>query len=492
MADRPGFRLVSEPSLEARHDAFPFQTEAVDFVAPREFSAIFHEQGLGKTKIAIDTLLRWLSTDDVDSVVVFTKKGLIANWQREFKEHTHFSPMVLSDDSRRNYYALTTPARVLLAHYEVAKKEEKRLAIWLRTRRVGVILDEAAKIKNPDAALTKTFFRMAPLLKKRVIMTGTPAANRPYDVWAPVYFLDHGATLGAEYDEFKRDHDLSKDLRHDAAGLVDYQNRLVSAQQKLSQISVRQTKEGSQLSLPSKEYLQVDCEWESTQRELYRQVKENLRATVSRDGVLVSDDMEAILKRLLRLVQICSNPSLVDESYKAEPGKFDELYTLLSDITNKGEKAIVFTTFVPNADWLAKKLEPFGALKLTGKMTMESRNQAVNWFLENAQNQVLVATTGAAKEGLTLTVANHVIFYDRTYSLDDYLQAQDRIHRISQTRQCFVYNLIMRDSVDEWIDALLDQKRLAAQLIQGDISEAVFAQKVDFSFADLLEAILNE
>ena len=50
----------------------------------------------------------------------------------------------------------------------------------------------------------------------------------------------------------------------------------------------------------------------------------------------------------------------------------------------------------------------------------------------------------SSKEGLTLTVANHCIFYDRTLSLDDYLQAQDRIHRISQNKECFIYNLIIK------------------------------------------------
>jgi superfamily II DNA/RNA helicase len=55
-------------------------------------------------------------------------------------------------------------------------------------------------------------------------------------------------------------------------------------------------------------------------------------------------------------------------------------------------------------------LRPFGALKLNGRMTMSERENAVKWFLNNAHDQVLVATTGAAKEGLTLTVANHVIY----------------------------------------------------------------------------------
>jgi len=74
-----------------------------------------------------------------------------------------------------------------------------------------------------------------------------------------------------------------------------------------------------------------------------------------------------------------------------------------------------------------------------------------------------VATPGAAKEGLTLTVANHAVFFDRSFSLDDYLQAQDRIHRISQTQTCFVWNLIGSDTIDEWVDSLLTAKRLAAQ-----------------------------
>jgi SNF2 family DNA or RNA helicase len=274
--------------------------------------------------------------------------------------------------------------------------------------------------------------------------------------------------------------------------LSEYQGRLSATHAKLAEISVRETKDGSNLSLPAKEYERVQCEWEPAQQEMYRQVKEDLRATVVRDGVLVSDDVEAVLKRLLRLVQICSNPALVDESYKAIPGKFEHLYTLISDITNRGEKALIFTSFVPIANWLTKELASFGTLKLTGKMPITDRNDAVKWFLENPEDRVLIATTGAAKEGLTLTVANHVIFYDRTYSLDDYLQAQDRIHRISQTRTCYVYNLLMQDSIDEWVDALLEQKKLAAQLIQGDIDERAYSESVDFGFAELLETILRD
>src|SRR6185312_16132289 len=96
------------------------------------------------------------------------------------------------------------------------------------------------------------------------------------------------------------------------------------------------------------------------------------------------------------------------------------------------------------------------------------RSGALSSFKNDSECRVLVATPGAAKEGLTLTVTNHAIFYDRSFSLDDYLQAQDRIHRISQGKPCYVHNLIARNTIDEWVDRLLAAKHLAAQLGQGD------------------------
>lgn len=486
------FRLKSEPILEPKYKAFPYQEEAIDFVASRQYAAIFHEQGLGKTKIAIDVMLRWLQQEEVDTVLVFTKKGLIANWIREFKSHSQLTPLVVSENSANNYYVFTTPTRLVLSHFEAAKKEIRRFKAWLSSRRVGVIIDESAKIKNPEAALTQAFFELSPYFEKRVIMTGTPVANRPYDLWAQVYFLDGGVSLGDDFNGFKRETDLTADLQHNMQAFEAYQHRLAGINDRIKSFSIRETKDGGRIVLPSKEFRRIECDWEPAQFELYRQVREELRALIVRDGQLIEDDQESILKRLLRLVQIASNPGIIDESYTAEPGKFEPLYNLISDITRTGEKAIVWTNFNDNCDWLVKKLAPFGAHPLNGKMSIERRNTVVKWFLENPEAQVLVATPGAAKEGLTLTVANHVIFYDRTYSLDDYLQAQDRIHRVSQTRTCFVYNMLMIDSVDEWVDCLLEEKRLAAQLTQGDIDASSYSEQATLGFFDILQRILGE
>lgn len=88
-------------------------------------------------------------------------------------------------------------------------------------------------------------------------------------------------------------------------------------------------------------------------------------------------------------------------------------------------------------------------------------------------------------------MANHCIFYDRTLSLDDYLQAQDRIHRISQNKDCFIYNLIMKNSIDEWIDNLVSAKYWSAKLLIGDINEFEFKEKIRYDFSSIIKEILK-
>lgn len=483
--------LKKEPNLAAKHQAFEYQREAVEAIRELEFGAIFHEQGLGKTKIAIDLLIYWLEQKLVDTVMLIVKKGLVANWGREFKTHSHLTPRLLTADRRSNYFVLNGPTRLILTHYEAVKGEKKRLQLFLKTRAVGAILDEATKIKNPESDLTRTFFNLSPLFKRRVIMTGTPVANRPYDVWAQIKFLDQGKALGNDFESFKSDLDLSNDLATNQKAQHTFETVLRGLHEKLAPFSVRETKDSKVIELPKKIVKTVNTDWEPRQLELYKQLKNEARAVIVKNGIPTEDDAEEAIKRLLRLVQVTSNPILIDESYTVEPGKWEALQDLVDDIVLAGEKCIVWTTFTESADWLTTKLQSYGSAKIHGKLSMEQRNRSVELFLNDPECKVLVATPGAAKEGLTLTVANHVIFFDRGFSLDDYLQAQDRIHRVSQVKTCYVYNLIMRNSVDEWVDLLLQAKRLAAQLAQGDITYDYYKSQISYSYGDIVRGILD-
>ncbi len=484
-----GFKLLREPNLDARLAAFDYQQEAVEQIKSLEYGAIFHEQGLGKTKIAIDVLLSWQQEMVVDSVVLVVKKSLIANWREELETHSHIRPRLLTQDRKGNFHAFNSPVRVYLTNYEVIKSELARFRLFLEARSVGIIMDEAHKIKNPDAALTKAFMALSPQFKRRLILTGTPIANRPYDIWSLINFLDHGEHLGKDFEDFKSMLDLPDGS--DDGVTSEFESALASIFPKISDFCVRETKNGGCISLPKKEYITIRTEWESRQHEIYGDIRDDLGAVIVANGVPTYDESEGILKRLLRLVQVASNPAILDESYKTEPGKYSYLEYELNRIIANGEKAIVWTSFIKNADWLNKKLSRYSPAKIHGKMNIEDRNWSIRKFKNDPECKVLIATPGAAKEGLTLTVANHVLFYDRSFSLDDYLQAQDRIHRISQSKKCYVYNFIMEDSVDEWVEALLEAKEYAAKMGQGDINASDFTLAMNYDFAEILRRILG-
>ena len=483
--------LKREPKLDAKHEAFAFQAEGIKAIRGFDYAAIFHEQGLGKSKMAIDLMLYWLENKLIDTALFVVKKGLLYNWEKEFSSHMYFKPRLLTQNRKENFYTFNSPSRLILTHYEVLKGEKARFKLFLKSRNVGVILDESAKIKNPDSALTQAIFELAPLFRKRVVMTGTPVANRPYDIWAQIWFLDQGESLGRDFNEFKVNADLTNQLCENEDTQHNFEVYLDDIYSRISSFTIRETKQSGIIELPEKEIRTLRTDWEYHQHDLYQRIQKEMRAVVVRDGVPSEDKADDILKRLLRFVQIASNPRLVDQSYAATPGKLEPLLALVSEIWAKGEKCIIWSSFTGTVDWLSSELQQYGTTKIHGKLNMEKRNRAVDRFLTNDDTHVLIATPGAAKEGLTLTVANHVIYYDRGFSLDDYLQSQDRIHRISQTKKCFVYRLIMTDSIDEWIDVLLEAKHLAAQLTQGDISLDYYKSQVSYEFGGMVKGILG-
>ncbi|TAL38633.1 MAG: DEAD/DEAH box helicase [Spirochaetes bacterium] len=483
--------LKRKPNLIPKMHGFDYQLEAVRAIQKLEYSAIFHEQGLGKTKIAIDLLLYWLESQIIDTVMIVVKKSLLHNWHEELKQHCQLRPGILSQDKHQNHFVFNGDFRIVLTNYEVVKSEFERMILFLKSRDVGAILDESVKIKNPDSSLTQAFFNLAPFFKRRVIMTGTPVANRPYDIWAQIWFLDQGRSLGNNYQHFRHSHDLSNNLAESTELRTSLENGLLEIMNNISHFTVRETKSSGVISLPEKVFERVESIWEPIQYEMYSQVRDEMRTTIIKEGLAFDDISEGILKRLLRLVQITSNPRLVDESYCSEPGKLIYLHDLIHRITDNKEKCIVWTSFTENVDWLSRDLVEFGTCKIYGKMNMYERSHSVAAFKNDPKTRILIATPGAAKEGLTLTVANHVIFYDRGFSLDDYIQAQDRIHRISQQHTCFVHNIVMQDSIDEWIDALLTSKELAAKLAQGDITLEYYRSRMSYDFGTMLKDILK-
>ena len=478
------FVLRRQPALSPKHAAYPYQLDAIRSVKDLPYAAVFHEQGLGKTKIAIDLALLWLQSDTVDTVFIVTKKSLVENWCKEVSGHCHITPHILSGNRRQNSASFNSPVLLYVTNYEVIATNTDMIRLFLQTCRVGCILDESQKIKNPETTLTRTYHDLAQFFERRIIMTGTPAANRPYDIWAQIKFLDGGKSLGDTFDAFRQEMDLPR-MRADA---TDYGRRLETIHQRLAEFTVRETKDTAGIHLPKKTITAHYVDLPAWQMAKYSAYRDELAYEYEVDGIAEIDNVESILKRLLRLVQCASNPALIDGRYHLHPAKFAVLLDMCQELTSES-KLIVWTGFVENVDWLTAKLADFRPVRIHGHLPMHHRNKAIELFTHSS-NRLLIATPGAAKEGLTLTAANHAIFFDRGFSLDDYMQAQDRIHRISQTRECFIHNLIATDTIDEWIDVLLMAKYRAAQLAQGDINANRFCDSFRTDISEVLQSVL--
>ena len=484
-------RPTTNMAFGARKAPFPFQADAVLATRNLPYAALFHEQGLGKSKIALDLTLHWLASGVVDSVLVVTKKALVQNWVREVSIHTSMRPIEIGQDRRSNFFAFNRPGRLYISHYEVMHSERGRIRLFARSRRLGVILDESQRIKNPSSLPAKALHALSPFFARRVIMTGTPVANRPYDIWSQIFFLDGGQSLGNSFESFKSESNFRKEFGSDQAAADLFEEQLGKIFEQIRDFTVRETKSSADLSLPNKTIRNTYAEMEFRQSALYEQYRRDLAAEIHKSGSKTLDEADEILKRMLRLVQVASNPRLVDDAYKGTAGKFNALDSIVIRKSPSEPKLIIWTSFVDNVQTIANRYSTLNPSRVHGRLPIPERNVELDRFMEDDDCRVLVATPGAAKEGLTLTVANHAVFFDRNFSLDDYLQAQDRIHRISQTSDCLIENLISIGTIDDWVGELLAAKQLAAALAQGDVSREEYRDQASYTFNSLLETLLN-
>lgn len=452
-------------------EPFTHQYEAIDFILKNNDVALFDEMGLGKTKIVIDTLSRELEDKKIDSALIVCKKTLIYMWESEIKKHTNLPSLILRGTYKEKGMKFMGNSPFYIINYDSLITEVDRILMLIKIKKFAVVLDESHRIKNPFSKTAKALFILAPYAKRRVILSGTPVANKPLDLWAQFYFLDGGRTLGNNFDKFKRDYSVN--LKDN----IFNREKMDELKKLINPVCIRRLKTDV-LHLPNKEFQDVFVELQGKQKEMYDQLKEELYLEIiGMDGEQVEDNSENILKRLLRLTQIASNPKLIDSAYNEEPTKFIKLDQIINKIISKKEKVIIWTSFIDNIRILKKRYKHLSPVTIFGKMIIEDRNKASDRFMNDSDCKVLIANPAAAREGLTLTSANNAIYLDRTFNLVDYIQSQDRIHRISQHKECLITNIIAKDTVDRYIDEIIYKKQNLAKFLQGDCNDIISEKK---------------
>lgn len=446
---------------------FPHQLEAIEYIINHNSIALFDEQGLGKTKMVIDALCVNMEQGTLDGALIICKKHLIGNWKEEIETHSYLKYIVLQGSKSSRGLNFMGYAQFYIINYESVISEVKRLSMFLKIRKMAIVLDESHKIKNPYSKTAKSVFTIKDMSIKRIIITGTPIANKPIDLWSQFYFLDNGMLLGNNFEEFKQKYSI--DLRE--IGIRNDKNRFIELKDKILSNSIRRLKDNV-LELPEKVYINKYVYIKEKQKVTYEKLKNELYIEiVNIKGEKIIDESSNILKKLLRLAQIASNPFLIDKSYNETPAKYPILDKLVSEIVEKNEKVIIWSSFVDNIRILRKRYLKYGVLTLYGKVLIERRDEIIKLFKKDSDIKVLIANPSVAKEGLTLTSANNAIYLDRNFNLVDYLQSQDRIHRISQTKTCNIYKIIAKHTIDEYVDDIIYKKQKLAGFVQGDSTD---------------------
>ena len=232
-------------------------------------------------------------------------------------------------------------------------------------------------------------------------------------------------------------------------GLTQNTKNRAALDRLLAHVMIRHEKTSVAKDLPEKMHQTLTLTMPTAQRNLYKQIQSDIEYELGNGEVKT---IASMLTRLLRLQQLTSNPELFELKCKNE--KFEAILDLLEN-TNK---LIVYSRFEKSIEALAARLRAQSVeyAKITG--ATKDRQAEIDKFQKDAECQVFLGTIKAAGEGITLTAAHTVVFIDREWSPAQNLQAEDRAHRIGQKNAVQIIDLIYKNTIDEWVEKVLNQK----------------------------------
>jgi non-specific serine/threonine protein kinase len=450
----------------------PYQQQGLNWLAclwQLGFGAcLADDMGLGKTVQLLALLNTQLRSAGEAPALLVIPASLLPNWQAEIVRFFPSLRVYILHASAHDDGRVTPPDAktfratdlVITTYAQVARLS------WLTEQpwRV-VVLDEAQAIKNPGTRQTRAIKRLR--ADRRIAMTGTPVENRLGDLWSIFDFLNPGL-LGspAEFTSF------TKSLRDQPQGYARLRHVI-------KPYLLRRLKTDRSIisDLPDKVETKTFATLSRRQTVLYRQILADLERQLEKlDGIARKG---LVLATLLRCKQICNHPDHylgTGPFLESDSGKFERLREICETVQAKRERMLVFTQFREMADPLHDFLAGvFGRPGLTmhGGIATAKRGERVAQFQGDAYVPFFVLTVKVGGVGLNLTRANHVVHFDRWWNPAVENQATDRVFRIGQHRDVLVHKFVVRGTIEERIDAMLEEKRkLADDVIASGGAEA--------------------
>lgn len=436
---------------------FPYQEVGVDFITDpdRPRVGLFDVPGLGKTAQAIKAMDKL----GIKRALIICPASVRGVWPSEFKKFASIPRRVLRATTIHDLNLWKRgKADVLICSYEHAT----RWAQWLQDDIIPmVVVDEAHFLKNATSARTKAIYGgrcdgatgIARWGARVALLTGTPMANDPTDIWTWLRFCG-GTDLGLQSftkryfnckpGAFNQSYSPRKDMLDDLKG-------------RITKYAIRRTKEQAGVDLPKVFLTTQSVEGDTREiRQLLREIPgldETIVRAVERGGLSFLDAQH--IGTLRRLVGTAKAPA-----YAAQ---------LLEEMETHEDKMVVIGIHKDVLSYLASVLDKhkIGYVKIDGSKSAVEREESVRRFQSDFDCRVFLGNIRAAGTGLTLTAAFRIDMLEWSWAPADNAQALMRVHRIGQTEEVHARFISLEASIDERVSASVARKTAAIAAVEG-------------------------
>ncbi len=468
--------ILDKGDAKFRHPSFeklkPFQRAGARFVSWAGRTLLCDDMGLGKTVQAIvaTELSRWH-----DRVLVICPKSLQTLWVHEkakWTAHPHQSVEILESRTMEEQLANFDEGWLIVHPWQVRQglvnvhagevDKSRPKYVWETEPNLSstlwdwIIVDEGHRFLANRKTIT---FNAVKRLKRRriVILTGTPYGNDPAEIWTLLNLIEP-----KRYTSYWRFFELYVDYFEDddvGRKITGIRNADLLRRELAPRMAMRK-KADVGIDLPSKEHQEIPLKMEERQLRLYVKMAREGRLILETQGEVGEDAEETAvyastpLAIMTRLRQILSTPATLgfaDTSIKLDAA--------MDIIQGTDEGVVVFAMFRATVDALYERLQRVGipALCLMGGVQTEDLAKAEKGLLDGTI-RVVIGTISFAGIGLNLNGASIVIFVDKHFNPNWQHQAEDRVHRIGQTKDVLVLALYCPGTIDDLVNAILERK----------------------------------
>lgn len=407
------------------------------------------DMGLGKTLQVLVFYEQYVSKEKPSLIVC--PSSLMYNWMSEiekFKIDVDAVCVTGTQDVRKDI--IKENHELYITTYDYLRRD---VELYMSMEFEYIVLDEAQFIKNPK---TKNAQSVKSLKSRhRLALTGTPIENGLSELWSIFDFLLPGYLYSLNYftKNFEKPIQMGDDKRQ------------AQLQKLVSPFILRRTKKQVLKDLPDKVEKDLWLNLSPEEKQLYlanlAQVNEQLQQQLELEQV----DSILILAMMTRLRQICCEPRMLYENYTGESTKFKMCLDLIETLKENDKKVLLFSSFTSIFDSFIEEFDRRGIKyhMITGAVDKKKRKEEVDAFQSDDSNVFLISLK-AGGTGLNLTKAQAVIHFDPWWNVSAQNQATDRAYRIGQTKNVLVYQLLMKNTIEEKIYEMQKRKKAMSDL----------------------------